>query len=88
VSPSPARLRGAAQPGQHQQQLYDPSYTPKPKSIAIRGGPPTSADTTEEWPVREPKGPGNGIGFAPRGAKVSTGESRRTAEKTEVADAT
>jgi hypothetical protein len=81
-------LRGAGQQGrseqqqqqQQQQQLYDPTYSPKPKGIAIRGGP---ADTTEERPVREPRGPDStGAGFAPRGAKALTGILRRPADGT------
>jgi hypothetical protein len=82
ASSSPARLRGAGQQGrsEQQQQLYDPSFSPKPKGIAIRGG---QADTTEERPVRDPRGPDStGAGFAPRGAKVSTGILRRPADGT------
>lgn len=48
-------------------QLFDPTYEQKPRSIAS----PRPAASRDEQPVRQPRGPEGrgGFGFAPRGAR-------------------
>ncbi|KAG9942579.1 hypothetical protein KCU85_g9180, partial [Aureobasidium melanogenum] len=50
-------------------QLFDPTYEQKPRSIAS----PRPAASRDEQPVRQPRGPEGrgGFGFAPRGGKSS-----------------
>ena len=67
------------QPPQNQ-QLYEPSYSPKPDSIYLQrreAGIQKSARQAEIHPVREPRGPDGsgpgGNGFAPRGKTTHTG---------------
>ncbi|KAH7114235.1 hypothetical protein B0J11DRAFT_130754 [Dendryphion nanum] len=66
---SPARSTVAGR------QLYDPSYSAKPGYVQKKDSSTSRPGTPSEQrlPIREPRGPQSGRGFAPRGNHLNSG---------------